>query len=59
MPFEFVKDADGKYIMDLKSFTLSFDVRDSAHFDLTNLFNGNKELSKLYASVRFRDFLIR
>ncbi|CAH2047054.1 unnamed protein product, partial [Iphiclides podalirius] len=37
---------DGKEYVKPKSYTFKFDVRDGAVFDLTNLFNGNKELSE-------------
>ncbi|KAL0880084.1 hypothetical protein ABMA27_002576 [Loxostege sticticalis] len=45
MPFEYSKNTDGQTILDLKSFSFKYDVKENAHFHLTNLFNGNKELS--------------
>ncbi|KOB68961.1 Juvenile hormone binding protein-like protein [Operophtera brumata] len=45
MPFEISKNKDGKDVMNLKSYKYRFDVRDGAHYQLSNLFNGNKVLS--------------
>ncbi|KAJ0183224.1 hypothetical protein K1T71_001200 [Dendrolimus kikuchii] len=45
VPFELTKNANGKDVIDLKSYKYTYDVKDNAHFHLTNLFNGNKELS--------------
>lgn len=46
MPFEMTKDANGKDVINLKSYKYKYDVKDNANFQLTNLFNGNKILSK-------------
>ncbi|XP_063622203.1 circadian clock-controlled protein daywake-like [Cydia splendana] len=45
MHYEVEKDAEGKDHMIPTKYSFDFDVRDNAHFGLTNLFNGNKELS--------------
>lgn len=45
LPFEIVKNAEGKDVIELKSYKFKFDARESVNFHLTNLFNGNKELS--------------
>ncbi|XP_047990606.1 circadian clock-controlled protein daywake-like [Leguminivora glycinivorella] len=45
MHYEVEKDAQGKEHMVPTKYSFDFDVRDNAHFSLTNLFNGNKELS--------------
>ncbi|XP_072932367.1 circadian clock-controlled protein daywake-like [Epargyreus clarus] len=45
IPFNIVKNKDGKDTMELKSYKFKFDVKGGAHFDLTNLFNGDKRLS--------------
>lgn len=41
-----MEEKDGKAHVALKSYSFKFNVKDGAAFDLTNLFNGNKELSK-------------
>ncbi|CAH0399756.1 unnamed protein product [Chilo suppressalis] len=43
--FEVVKNADGKDVIKLKGFRFTYDIKDGASYYLTNLFNGNKELS--------------
>ncbi|XP_063534644.1 circadian clock-controlled protein daywake-like [Cydia strobilella] len=45
MHYEVEKDAQGKDHMVPTKYSFDFDIRDNAHFSLTNLFNGNKELS--------------
>lgn len=35
----------------MKDFKTSFDVRDNGHYVLTNLFNGNKILSKYFDDI--------
>ncbi|XP_061714328.1 circadian clock-controlled protein daywake-like [Cydia pomonella] len=45
MHYEVEKDAQGKEYVVPTKYSFDFDVRDNAHFSLTNLFNGNKELS--------------
>ncbi|XP_013133153.1 PREDICTED: circadian clock-controlled protein-like [Papilio polytes] len=40
-----IEKKDGKDHIKLSSFSYEYDVKDGAHFDLTNLFNGNKDLS--------------
>lgn len=47
IPFAMGKTSDGKDMIDLKSYKYKYDVKDGANFHLTNLFNGNKVLSKL------------
>ncbi|CAG9137437.1 unnamed protein product [Plutella xylostella] len=46
MPFTIVKNKDGVEVIELSSYKFKFEVRDYAHFDLTNLFNGNKLLGE-------------
>lgn len=46
MSFDISKNKDGKDVINLKSYKYRFDVRDGAHYQLSNLFNGNKDLSK-------------
>nr|3E8T_A Chain A, Takeout-like protein 1 [Epiphyas postvittana]3E8W_A Chain A, Takeout-like protein 1 [Epiphyas postvittana]4G0S_A Chain A, Takeout-like protein 1 [Epiphyas postvittana]4G0S_B Chain B, Takeout-like protein 1 [Epiphyas postvittana] len=43
--YEMEKDAEGVDHVIFKKYTVTFDVKDNAQFGLTNLFNGNKELS--------------
>ncbi|XP_004932669.1 circadian clock-controlled protein daywake isoform X1 [Bombyx mori] len=43
-PFNLVKNSEGKDVIDLSSYRYSYDVKDNAHFHMTNLFNGNKQL---------------
>ncbi|KAI8421682.1 hypothetical protein MSG28_009670 [Choristoneura fumiferana] len=43
--YEMEKDAEGNEHVILKKYSFTFDVKDHANFALTNLFNGNKELS--------------
>ncbi|XP_068617292.1 circadian clock-controlled protein daywake-like [Battus philenor] len=40
-----MEERDGKKHIAPKSYTYKYEVKDGANFDLTNLFNGNKELS--------------
>ncbi|CAG5028552.1 unnamed protein product [Parnassius apollo] len=40
------EEKEGKVFLIPKSYSFKFDVKDGANFDLTNLFNGNKELSE-------------
>ncbi|CAH0587014.1 unnamed protein product [Chrysodeixis includens] len=44
--YETVKGDDGKDHIKLKKYKFEFDVKDSGHYHLTNLFNGNKQLSE-------------
>lgn len=46
MNYEMKKKNDNKDYIQLKKYSFEFEVIDSAHFHLTNLFNGNKQLSK-------------
>lgn len=50
------KDAEGNEHVILKKYSVTFDVKDNANFALTNLFNGNKELSELKHLHVFLDF---
>lgn len=45
MPYEIIKNEAGADSIDLKSFKFKYDFRENVNFKLTNLFNGNKELS--------------
>ncbi|KAM3965005.1 circadian clock-controlled protein daywake [Aphomia sociella] len=45
MPYEVTKNSEGKDVIDLKSYKYKTDVKTDAHFQLSNLFNGNKQLS--------------
>ncbi|CAH4038045.1 protein takeout-like [Pieris brassicae] len=45
MPYDIVKDSNGKAVFDLKSFTFSYDIKDSVQYNFTNLFRENKGLS--------------
>ncbi|XP_063534633.1 circadian clock-controlled protein daywake-like [Cydia strobilella] len=45
IPFTIVKNKEGKDTMHMKEFKNEFDIKDGAHYSLTNLFNGNKVLS--------------
>lgn len=40
------KDAEGKDHVLPTKYDFTFDIKDGAHFNLSNLFNGNKDLSK-------------
>ncbi|CAK1585322.1 unnamed protein product [Parnassius mnemosyne] len=40
------EEKEGKVFLIPKSYSFKFDVKNGANFDLTNLFNGNKELSE-------------
>lgn len=40
------KDDEGKEHMVPNKYSYDFDVKENANFNLTNLFNGNKELSE-------------
>lgn len=56
IPFAIAKTSDGKDMIDLKGYKYKYDVKDGANFQLTNLFNGNKILSKsiiVFLKVRF------
>lgn len=52
--YEIEKKDDKEYIVP-KKLRFDFEVKDNASFNLTNLFNGNKELSK-YLSETFPFF---
>ncbi|XP_028177821.1 circadian clock-controlled protein-like [Ostrinia furnacalis] len=43
--YDIEKNADGDEIVVPKKYDFQFEVKDGAHFTMTNLFNGNKELS--------------
>ncbi|XP_026733950.1 circadian clock-controlled protein-like [Trichoplusia ni] len=43
--YDIVKDSEGKDHIKPKKFHFDFEVKEGAHFHLSNLFNGNKELS--------------
>ncbi|XP_053604488.1 circadian clock-controlled protein daywake-like [Plodia interpunctella] len=45
IPFEIIKDENGKDVLDLKSYKFKYDVKTNVNFHMTNLFNGNKVLS--------------
>ncbi|KOB52916.1 Juvenile hormone binding protein-like protein, partial [Operophtera brumata] len=45
--YEIEKGDDGKEYVVPKDLHFDFEVRDNANFQLTNLFNGNKELSDI------------
>ncbi|XP_023934154.2 uncharacterized protein LOC112043108 [Bicyclus anynana] len=45
MPFDIVTDGYGRDVMDLKGYRYSFNVRDGARYDLTNLYYGDKTSS--------------
>ncbi|PZC76677.1 hypothetical protein B5X24_HaOG204360 [Helicoverpa armigera] len=45
MPFEIVKNEQGNDVIELKSYKYTFENNENTHFKLTNLFNGNKQLS--------------
>lgn len=44
--YDLEKNDDGDEIIVPKKLDFQFEVKDGAHFTMTNLFNGNKELSK-------------
>ncbi|XP_038214045.1 circadian clock-controlled protein daywake-like [Zerene cesonia] len=44
--FDMEKRENGKVYMIPKKYEFDFDVKDHAHFNLTNLFNGNEELGE-------------
>ncbi|XP_022828035.1 circadian clock-controlled protein-like [Spodoptera litura] len=44
--YDVVKGSNGKDIIKPKKYSFDFDAQESAHYQLTNLFNGNKELSE-------------
>lgn len=46
MPYEIKKDSNGKDVIALSGYKYKYDVKDGAQYMLTNLFNGNKQLSK-------------
>ncbi|KAH9630144.1 hypothetical protein HF086_004850 [Spodoptera exigua] len=43
--YDIVEGLDGKDIIKPKKYSFDFEVQEDAHYQLTNLFNGNKELS--------------
>ncbi|XP_075975167.1 circadian clock-controlled protein daywake-like [Anticarsia gemmatalis] len=45
MPYEITKNENGKDAIELKSYKYTYENTVRTHFTLTNLFNGNKELS--------------
>ncbi|CAG9787827.1 unnamed protein product [Diatraea saccharalis] len=45
MDYDTEKDGEGKTHIVPKKYHFDFEVKDGAHFTLTNLFNGNKQLS--------------
>lgn len=49
--YDVIKNADGKDIIKPTKYNFDFEVKDHAHYHLTNLFNGNKELSKYLLSL--------
>lgn len=46
--YDLAKGREDKDIVVPKKLNFDFDVIGNTHFSLTNLFNGNKELSKLF-----------
>lgn len=44
--YKMEKDAEGKIHVLPTKYDFNFDIKDGAHFNMTNLFNGNKDLSK-------------
>lgn len=46
MEYDIVKNENGKDVIELKSYKFTHENRVNTHFKLTNLFNGNKALSK-------------
>lgn len=44
--YKMEKDAEGKDHVLPTKYDFKFDIKDGAHFNMTNLFNGNKDLSK-------------
>lgn len=46
MVYDIVKNENGKDVIELKSYKFTHENRVNTHFKLTNLFNGNKALSK-------------
>ncbi|CAH1636530.1 unnamed protein product [Spodoptera littoralis] len=45
MPYDIVKNEQGKDVIELKSYKYTYENNENTHFKLTNLFNGNKQLS--------------
>uniref|UniRef100_D2SNY3 DUF233 protein n=1 Tax=Heliothis virescens TaxID=7102 RepID=D2SNY3_HELVI len=45
MPFEIVKNEQGNDVIDIKNYKYTYENNENTHFKLTNLFNGNKQLS--------------
>ncbi|XP_050563287.1 circadian clock-controlled protein daywake-like [Spodoptera frugiperda] len=45
MPYDIVKNDQGKDVIELKSYKYTYENNENTHFKLTNLFNGNKQLS--------------
>lgn len=52
IPFEIIKDAQGKNVMNLKSFEYNYDVIKYAQYHLENLYNGDKKLSKCEGNLK-------
>uniref|UniRef100_A0A2A4JM86 Uncharacterized protein n=1 Tax=Heliothis virescens TaxID=7102 RepID=A0A2A4JM86_HELVI len=48
--YDVIKNADGKDVIKPKKYNFDFDVKEHAHYHLSNLFNGNKELSEAMLS---------
>lgn len=46
--YDIVKGSDDKDHIKLKKYKFEFDVKENGHYHLTNLFNGNKQLSKYW-----------
>ncbi|KAH9630145.1 hypothetical protein HF086_004851 [Spodoptera exigua] len=44
MPYDIVKNEQGKDVIELKSYKYTYENNENTHFKLTNLFNGNKQL---------------
>lgn len=45
MPYEIIKNENGKDVINLKSYKYTHENKENTHFKLTNLFKGNKALS--------------
>ncbi|KAJ8716588.1 hypothetical protein PYW07_003215 [Mythimna separata] len=45
MMYDIIKNKDGKDVIALKSYKYTYENNENTHFKLTNLFNGNKQLS--------------
>lgn len=57
MDYKMAKDADEKNHVEPTHYGFEFEVKDNARFNLTNLFNGNKQLSKIFLYSHFKIFL--